>query len=169
MNVTISKTDSTTRIVVVDILLLTVICLVPTLSHLFAVPVYKANPMLLCLLASMLLVRDRRNAFLLAVLLPLVSMVVSGMPVPLKSLCMVAELLTVVAVGTLLSRRAVRNVVTSFGATLLAIVAGKGVYYLLKALIISPAVLVGTGVALQSLSAVLFAIVFAIIANRVNR
>lgn len=169
MNVTISKTDSTIRIVVVDILLLAAVCLVPAMSHLFAVPVYKANPMLLCMLASILLVRDRRNAFLLAVLLPLTSMIVSGMPVPMKAACMIPELITVVAVYSLLSRRTDRSGWATFGAMLLAIVAGKGVYYLLKALLISPALLVGTSLWLQIGTTVLFAAIFAIVTMLANR
>ena len=170
MNVTISKTDAMTRIVVIDILLLAAICLVPTLSHLFAVPLFKANPMLLALLASMLLVSDRRNAFVLALALPLVSMVVSGMPTPMKALCMMAELSSVVAVFSLMSlRRAQINGWTSFGSILLAIVAGKGVYYLLKALLISPAVLIGTNIWLQLGTTLLFAALFAIATRRTKR
>ena len=84
MNITLSKTSDVWRILIVDAAILAIICLVPTLSHLFSVPIYKLNPMTLCLLAGMLLVNDRRNAFLLALVLPLVSMLISGMPTPLK-------------------------------------------------------------------------------------
>lgn len=161
MNITISKTDSVIRTVVVDVVLLATICIIPALSHIVAFPLYKLNPMLLCLLAGMLFVGDRRNAYLLAVMLPLVSMLVSGMPFPLKTLCMIPELLTVVALFQLLQNRW-----KTFPAIITAIIGGKVVYYALKAMIIAPAMLVGTSLLVQGTVALLFAVAFAILYSR---
>jgi hypothetical protein len=148
MNTTSVKVQSLWRVSAIDALLLTVACLVPTVSHLLAWPLYQLNPMLLVLLAGMLLVRDRRNAYLLAVLLPVVSMLAVGMPTPLKAVCMVAEYASVVFVSGLLQGWDKRFVGT-LGAMLVAMLAGKVVYYLLKALLLAPAVLISTSVALQ--------------------
>lgn len=155
MNITLSKTSDVWRILIVDAAILAIICLVPTLSHLFSVPIYKLNPMTLCLLAGMLLVNDRRNAFLLALVLPLVSMLISGMPTPLKCVCMVAELATIVAVFQLAENR-----MGSFVSILCAMICGKAVYYVLKALIVSPAVLIGTSIWLQVALLVASALLF---------
>ncbi len=161
MNVTLSKSNNIIRTALTDAALLLVICTIPALSHLFAIPFYQLNPMLLCLLAGMLLVRDPRNAYLLAVLLPIASMLATGMPTPLKVLCMVPELLTVVTLYQILNTR-----MGHFGALLTSIIAGKGVYYLLKALIFSPSLLVGTSLWLQLGVAILFASLFAFIERK---
>ena len=80
-----------------DSVLLATACLIPTLSHITALPLYQLNPMLLVLLAGMLFVPSRANTMLLALLLPTVSMLAVGMPTPLKAVCMVAEMLTIVS------------------------------------------------------------------------
>lgn len=163
MNITISNTGSTLRTLAIDALLIAVVCTVPALSHVFSLPFYQLNPMALCLLAGMVLVADRRNAFLLAVLLPVVSMLAVGMPSPLKAVCMVAEMLTVAGAYSLLQRR-----LRPFGSVLAALLGGKVVYYLLKALLISPAVLVGTSIWLQLATVVVYSIAFAFVSNKRN-
>ena len=161
MSITISKTGVVLRTVVIDALLLTAACLVPVASHAFSLPLYQLNPMALCLLLGMALVGDRRNGVLLAVLMPVVSMLVTGMPIPAKCICMVAELLTVVGVCTLMSNR-IRPLLSAVAAML----CGKVVYYLLKALLISPAVLVGTSVWLQLSTVIVYGAMFAFVASR---
>ena len=156
------------RVAAIDALLLTVACAVPTISHLLAWPLYYLNPMLLVLLAGMLLVSDRRNAYLLAVLLPVVSMLAVGMPTPLKALCMVAEYAAVVFVIGRLQSWCGRFVGT-LGAMLVALLCGKVVYYLLKALLLAPVVLVSTPVWMQLLVVVAAATVFAILLNLKTR
>ena len=161
------KVQSLWRVAAIDALLLTVACLVPTVSHLLAWPLYYLNPMLLVLLAGMLLVRDRRNAYLLAVLLPVVSMLAVGMPTPLKAVCMVAEYASVVFVSGLLQRWNDRFVGT-LGAMLVAMLTGKAVYYLLKALILAPAVLVSTPVTVQLAVVVVAATLYATVKLKIK-
>ena len=155
MNDTVSKTSSITRILIVDAMVLATICVVPALSHLFALPLYLLNPMTLCLMAGMLLVNDKRNAYMLALLLPLVSMMVSGMPIPSKCVCMVAELLAIVGVYQIASQK-----IPTFFAIFTALLCGKGVFYLLKAIVVAPAVLIGTGIGLQLSLTLLYAMLF---------
>ena len=163
MSVTISKTGSVVRILAVDALLLCFICVIPALFHMTSLPLYKLNPMTMCLLVGILLVRDRRNGYLLAVLLPLVSMLVSGMPVPMKALCMVPELLSIVFVYGVLERR-----IGVFGAVLSALLAGKIVYYALKAVLVSPLVLVGTNIWLQVVTVLMYGGLFALVKKLVD-
>lgn len=147
-------------------------CLVPTLSHLTTLPLYQLNPMLLMLLASLLLVRGNRigridlrsaNALLLAVAMPVVSMVAVGMPTPAKALCMAAELTAVAGLYSLLEDRMPAQRWAHFGLMIAAIVAGKGVYYALKALLLAPAALVGTPLPVQALAALAAALLFALL------
>lgn len=161
MGVTISKTRSSARVMIIDAVLLAFICAVPALSHVFAIPFYKLNPMAMCLLAGMLLVRWKGNGYLLAVLLPVVSMLVSGMPVPAVCVCMVAELLSVVGVYDLLERRA-----GVFVSIIAALLSGKVVFYLLKTVLVAPAVLIGTNVWLQLAVVAVMGTLFALIRRK---
>ncbi|MBR1785002.1 MAG: hypothetical protein IJ760_06160 [Bacteroidales bacterium] len=141
-----------------DAMLVTLACLVPAASHMLGLPLYKANPMLALLLAGVLLGRDWRNALLLAVAMPLASGLLVGMPAGPKMICMMAELATVAGLFTLASRR-----LKALPAVLLAIAAGKAVYYALKALLLAPAMLVGTDWKLQLLAALLWGGLFALL------
>lgn len=161
MTISTLKKQSVVRTAVVDILLLGVICIVPTLSHLFAFPFYQFNPMFLCMLAGMVLVSDRRNAYLLAILLPVVSMLLCGMPTPAKAMCMVPEMLTVVALFHVFEKR-----MPSFVAMVAAILSGKVVYYGLKAIVLSGTPLVTTNIWLQISVLIIFSILFSVFYNR---
>ena len=159
MTTTIIKREGALRAALIDTALVGAACLVPTLSHLTALPLYRLNPMLLMLLAGMLAVRDRRNALLLAVLLPTVSMLAVGMPSAAKALCMVAEMATLVAAATGLERvmsghgsrslSAARRFAALAGAMLAAMLCSKAVYYMLKALLLPSEPLIGTSILIQ--------------------
>ncbi len=127
------------RTLAVDAALIGAACLIPTITHLTALPLYMLNPMLALLLAGMLLGNDWKNGVALAVLMPVVACLVTGMPAAPKMVCMMAELATVATMFGWLSRRW-----AMLPAVLTAVVAGKAIYYVLKAIIIAPAVLIGT-------------------------
>lgn len=159
------QTKINTKAIGIDALLLCAICLVPVFSHLTALPLSALDPMRLALLGGMLLVSDRRNAYLLAVALPMASCLLSGMPTPATALIMAVELSANVALFALLSDKWGMKL---FPAMLLSIVAAKGVYYALKALVLAPAVLVSTSLWLQMAVALLLALAFTLITNHKN-
>lgn len=138
MNTTV-KTKAIGRYAIMDAALIAAACLIPAVSHLTALPLYMLNPMLALLLAGMLLGKDWRNALVLAVFMPAVSCLVVGMPTAAKMVCMVAELATVAGLFHLLSRRW-----AVLPAVLVSVLAAKVVYYAMKAVVIAPAVLIGT-------------------------
>lgn len=158
-----TKTNPIVKYAVLDTVLVTLACLVPAASHLFAVPLYVANPMLALLLAGMLFGRDWRNALVLAVLMPLVSCLLTGMPAAGKMVCMMAELATVATMFGVLSRRW-----KVLPAVLVSVVAAKGVYYGLKAMVLAPAVLVGTEWWMQLGAVVLWGGLFAMLYKKFN-
>ena len=123
------------------------VCGLSAMSHLIALPVKALNPMLIALVAGLALVRDRRVGYILAVALPFVSCLLTGMPTPLTALCMAAEFATVVAHVSLLENR-----MSHLSAIVSAIAGGKVVYYLIKAVVISPVALFGTSFVWQLLS-----------------
>lgn len=145
----------------VDALLVGAACLIPTVSHLLSFPLYMLNPMLALLLVGLLVGNDWRNALLLAVLLPLASCLVAGMPTAPKMVCMMAELATVATLWGVLHKRWSAPV-----AILAAIAGGKVVYYLLKAVVIAPAVLVGTHWAVQLATVVVWGGLFALLCRK---
>ena len=158
-----TKTNPIVKYAVLDTVLVTLACLVPAASHLFAVPLYVANPMLALLLAALLLGRDWKNALVLAVLMPLASCLLTGMPAAPKMVCMMAELATVATLFGALSRRW-----KVLPAVLVSLLAAKGVYYALKAVVLAPAVLVGTEWWLQLAAVVLWGGLFAMLYKRVK-
>lgn len=158
-----TKVQTVTRTVLLDAALLTMACLIPAASHLTALPLYVLNPMLALLLTAMLVSRDWRNALLMAVLLPAVSCMLAGMPTAPKMVCMMAELATVAALFGWLQRKW-----AVLPAVAVAIVAGKVVYYALKALILAPAVLVGTECTVQLMAVMLWGGLFALVYRKIN-
>ena len=157
------KTKTVAGYVVADVALVGAACMVPAVSHTLALPLYMMNPMLALLLAGMLVRRDWRNGLLLAVLMPLVSCLAVGMPAADKMVCMMAELATVAAVFGWLQRRW-----SVLPAVLVAVLAAKGVYYGLKALIVAPAVLVGTDWMVQLGAVLLWGGLFALLYGKVR-
>lgn len=153
-----TKTNSIVKFAVLDTVLVALACLVPAASHLFAVPLYMANPMLALLLAGMLIGKDWRNALVLAVLMPLVSCVLTGMPAAGKMVCMMAELATVATLFGWLSRRW-----QVLPAVLVSVLAAKVAYYALKAVVVAPVVLVGTEWWMQLAAVLLWGGLFAML------
>jgi len=127
------------RSIVINSAALLLIYFTPALSHLLNFPLYLIEPMRLILILAMVH-SNRSNAFLLAITLPLFSFAVSGHPVFYKILLISAELTLNVWLFFFLSDK-LKN---GFSAMLLSIVVSKAVYYLLKAGLISVA-LIGPG------------------------
>lgn len=150
-------------VVALDVVLLVAACLIPAASHLLAVPLYKFNPMLALLLAGMLVGKDWRNALVIAVLMPLVSGLLTGMPIAPKMVCMMAELATVAGVFYLLSHKW-----TALPAVLASVAVAKVVYYAMKAVIIAPAVLVGTEWWMQLGTVIVWGGLFAMLYKKVR-
>lgn len=114
--------------ILIDIALLAALYLLPSFSHVTALPLYMFEPMRVALIVA-LLFTNRANAFLIAFTLPLASFLLSGHPVPFKALLMGIELTVLVASYGYLSQK-LR--VPAFAALAAAILIGKLVYYAMK-------------------------------------
>lgn len=110
-----------------DILILTFIFFVPAISHLFSFPVYVFDPMRIMVVLS-IMYTGRKNAHIIALSLPLFSLLVSGHPVFFKALIISAELSINVWLFFVLKEKLKNN----FGALLLSIVTAKLFYYAVK-------------------------------------
>lgn len=141
--------------ILIDISALAFIYFVPTISHLISLPVYFIEPMRLMLVVA-LVHTSKRNAYLIALTMPIFSFLISGHPLLPKMMLIAFELsLNVFLFYTLLSLTKRR-----FPSILLSIVLSKMVYYLIKFGLIQFAVidsgLISTPLIIQTITALVF-------------
>ncbi len=150
----------------IDIIALTFIYFVPTLSHLMNVPVYLIEPMRLMLVIAMVHT-SRTNAYILAFTLPIFSYMVSGHPILLKMILISFELVVNVFIFYWLAKRVKHTFVAIFAS----IVLSKAVYYGLKFGMISFALIggsvVSTPLTIQLITALIYSIYLAVFFRKV--
>lgn len=158
-----SLVKSHLRTALIDAALIVLLCLTPALSHFFGVSYHYFEPMRIALFAGLLLVDDKRNGYLLAALLPVASMLISGMPTPPTCALMVLELLLNVFLFHVITRVSK----SAFVSMLTGIVVSKVVFRLLKWGVISQGMMQTSELIanwqVQLVVAVVFAAVFALI------
>jgi hypothetical protein len=121
-----------TRIIFLDLIALSVIYLIPTLSHIVGFPIYYLDPMRL-MVFMVIIHTNEKNAYLIAGTLPLVSFLTSSHPDLLKSLIMSAELMVNVWLFFQFSNFLKNN----FISAALSIGLAKGIYYAAKYVLVS--------------------------------
>lgn len=114
-----------------DAVALLFIYLVPTLSHLTAVPFYLIDPMRLAVLGALLATRNWKNALVLAVTLPLFSSAVGMHPIFPKCVLIAVELAANVLLFVWLARKLNAGI-----AAFISILCSKLLYYGLKAAVL---------------------------------
>ncbi len=114
-----------------DLSALAFIYLVPSISHLISLPVYLIEPMRLMLILAMVHT-GRTNAFILALTMPLFSLLISGHPALPKMILISVEL----SMNVLLFYSLATKMKSVFPAILLSIILSKTIYYLLKFMLI---------------------------------
>ena len=124
--------------IVFDLIALLAIYLVPAISHLLSFPVYYLEPMRIMLILA-IVHTSRKNAYLIALTLPLFSMLISAHPSLVKTSLITGELLLNVWLFFLLSEK-LSNKTWSI---LSSIVVSKVFYYLVKFLLITSALISG--------------------------
>lgn len=138
-----------------DLFAIAAIYLIPTFSHLLALPIYYIEPMRLILILSFVHT-SKKNAYILAATLPLFSFVVSAHPVFLKTLLISGELLLNVWLFFFFSK----TIKNKFGVILLSIGLSKLAYYLLKfgllSLVLLEGSLISTPIIFQFITMLLF-------------
>ncbi len=130
MNTRIFNIESKRNIIILvsDITAIVVIMFLPAISHIMPFPLYYMDPMRLVLLGVYFVNRNHKNAYLLAIGLPIFSMLYSGHPVFYKAMLISFELLVNMVVLHLLFRKGI-NI---FFAVFFSIIFSKIVYYLFK-------------------------------------
>lgn len=153
------------NVLLIDFLLLAGLYLLPSFSHMMALPLYKLEPMRVALIIA-LLYTNRANAYLIAFTIPLVSSWITGHPPPLKAVLMGIEFAILVATYAHLVRK---DRIPVFVALTAGILAGKIVYYSMKLVALNAGWLggnlVSTPVQTQLILALGTAAVFALLAH----
>lgn len=121
------------NVLLIDVVLLTALYLLPSFSHLTALPLYKLEPMRIALIVA-LLFTNRANTYLIAFTIPLASAWITGHPPPLKAVLMGIEFSILVATYIHLVRI---DRMPAFVALAVGILLGKVVYYSMKFMALS--------------------------------
>jgi hypothetical protein len=151
------------NVILIDVVLLAALYLLPSFSHLTALPLYKFEPMRIALIVA-LLFTNRANTYLIAFTIPLASAMITGHPEPFKALLMGIEFTILVAGYSYLVQK-VR--IPAFAALTAAILLSKVVYYAMKFAALGAGLLAGnlvsTPVQTQMVLAIGTAAVFGLI------
>jgi hypothetical protein len=114
------------------------IYLVPTFSHLLSFPVYMIDPMRIIILLSVIHTSNK-NAYLIALTLPIFSFLIASHPVAIKSILITSELV----LNIWLFYQIYNKLSNKFSIMFLSIVISKVYYYLIKAILVSSGILQG--------------------------
>lgn len=144
------------KIAALDILALTAIYMIPTITHMLSFPIYLIEPMRIMLILALVHTR-KENAYFLALTLPAFSFLISGHPMLPKMILITFELLLNVWLFITLGK-----VIKSKALSMLsAVILSKLFYYGVKILLISFAVIntdiISTPIWIQLVMAILFA------------
>ena len=111
------------KTLLIDFLSITFIYFLPALSHLTALPLYLIDPMRIAVLFC-LIHTNRKNVFLIAVTIPIFSLIVSTHPAIFKSVLITIELLANLVLFYFFIEK-----LSTFLAMFLSIVLSKLIYY----------------------------------------
>ena len=139
----------------IDIMAITSIYFVPALSHLLNFPLYLIEPMRMMLILAMVHT-NKKNAYLLALTLPLFSYFISGHPLFIKMLLISFELSLNVFLFYLLIKYLSNYFTAAFGSIMLS----KLAYYAIKFILLNSLLingnLISTPIYIQIITSLIF-------------
>ena len=138
----LTMSNTRTRVIVFDILALAAIAFLPAISHMLSFPLYLIEPMRILMILAVAHT-SKRNTFIIAAALPILSFVLSSHPAFFKMLLIISELTLNVWLFFYLSEKIGNN----FYAALGSIFAAKIYYYVAKLLMVSIGLIAGDLVA----------------------
>lgn len=125
-SLSISKVDIKT--ILIDLSALLIITFLPALSHLIALPLYLIEPMRILLILS-IIHTSKKNSYLIAIVLPAFSFIISTHPSIIKSVLIISELLINVYLFNLLIKYMNNNFVSMLGSILISKIYYYGIKY----------------------------------------
>jgi hypothetical protein len=130
------------RTIIFDLIALAAIFLVPAISHLLNFPVYYLEPMRIMLILA-IAHTNRQNAYIIALTLPIFSLLISTHPSIIKTTLITAELFLNVWLYFFISQKISNKIFIMF----LSILLSKIFYYLAKILLVNLALISGDVIA----------------------
>lgn len=162
---TLPKNNIVIKNSILDVIGIAFVYFIPSISHLFSFPVYMFEPMRIILILA-LVHSTKRNAYLLALTLPLFSFVTASHPVFIKALLITSEMFLNVWLFYFLSKKTSNLFYAGFGSIILS----KVFYYAGKFLLIKMALfntgLVDTPIIIQASLALIFSMYIFYISGR---
>lgn len=156
---TLKNTLAKYRSAVIDLLGLTVVYFTPAIAHLFSYPVYYLEPMRIFLVLS-IVHTTKKNAYFLALTLPLFSFLVSAHPSLVKAALISGELLLNVFLFYLIFYRS-GKVWAAIGGS---IILSKISYYIFKYVLLTGGILTGSLISTPLLIQTVMVVVFSVYA-----
>jgi len=146
--IALNKKEFTTGSILFDLAAVTFVYFTPAISHMINIPLYLADPMRIIILLS-LIYTSRKNAYLIALTLPLFSFIISSHPLAIKSLLITSELI----LNIFLFYRLSKYISNYFLLMFTSILISKIFYYTVKYVLINttllPGELISTPILLQ--------------------
>jgi hypothetical protein len=133
---------SKSKSIVFDLVALLAIYLVPAVSHLLSFPVYYLEPMRIMLILA-LVHTSRKNAFIIALTLPVFSLLISAHPSLIKTSLITFELIFNVWLYFFISQKLTNKFICMF----ISIILSKMSYYLIKIFFVNTSIISGDVVA----------------------
>lgn len=160
-----SDISSAIPLVIFNVFAVAFIFLLPAISHLIGFAIYQLDPMRIALFSA-ILITNRKNTYFIALLLPIVSFIISAHPYFYKVFLISSELLLNVWLFYFLGAK-IKNL---FLATLSSILISKCVYYLLKFMMIRFLLindsLVSTSLIIQGVMVLVFSIAITLFSKK---
>jgi len=154
-SLTVGNTQVKVKSIILDIFALALIYFIPAISHLIGFPLYLIEPMRIMLILA-IAHTSQRNAYLLALTLPLFSFVISAHPSFLKMLLISAELVLNVWLFYFILKIARNHFAAMFSSIIISKVIYYGVKFMLISFVLISGGLVSTPLYIQLITSLVF-------------
>lgn len=164
-----SSNFSVPRIVLSDVIILTLVYFIPAVTHLLPFPLYILDPMRILLLIGFLISRNNTNSFILALTIPLISTIATGHPPFFKAILIAIELFSNLWLFVYLNKKVNLRAYLLLPIT---IILSKIIYYTLKFIFIKVSLIDGalitTDLLVQAATVLIVTIVFGLTYKKLN-
>lgn len=164
-SLTIPRLDFKT--ILIDLSALLLITFTPAISHLVSLPIYLIEPMRIMLVLS-IIHTSKKNSYLIALALPVLSFVISSHPSIFKSALIISELMLNVYLFNLFIKYIKNNFTAMLGSILISKIYYYGIKFGLLSFGLITGELVATPVYLQLLIAVVLSFYTVFLYNKKN-
>jgi len=133
--------SSTYKSLIIDFVIILIIFFIPTISHILPFPLYILDPMRILVFITLIFSNNKTNTIIIAMLIPVFSMIFTGHPTFWKSFLISTELLINILIFFSLYQKVK---IPLWASVLISIIVSKLIYYCLKYLFINLGLIEGS-------------------------